>query len=185
MFDVQTFVRARRAFDQGRGPLDAWNRLNVLSVNRLRELAERNGAKSWAMLIAPLDRLGIADEQTTLAHTLRSMGYGHARCRIHWQNHSTVVCSPAVVVPRLSGHQAARIAQRRHQLAVVQVTTEPERLEVVNVATWERVTKDAIDAEVVAGALWELFDAAKVVVEYVPTGWFEGLACSVADRRLR
>lgn len=185
MFDVTTFVRARRAFDQGRGPDDAWGCLHVLSIERLRALAERDGARSWAMLVGPLDTLADADEQATLVHTLRSMGYGHVRCRIYWRNPSTVVCSSAMVVPRLSDHQATRIALRRHQVAVVQVTTEPEQLEAVDVATGRRVGREAIGAEAIAGALGELFDAARVLVEYVPASWLEGVACSLAERRLR
>lgn len=184
MFDVPAFVAARQDFDQGRGPADAWDRLHRISMDRLRELAERDGVKSWAMLIGPLDALASADAQATVVHTLRSMGYRQIPCRIHWQNPSTMVCSPAVVVPRLSDHHAARIAQRRHQLAVVQVTTAPEHVEVVNVASGHRVHLDAIGSAALADALAELFDAVKVLIEYVPIGWFEGLACSIAAQRL-
>jgi len=184
VFDVPTFVAARQAFDQGRGSADAWDGLHRISMDRLRELAERDGAESWAMLVSPLDELASAEAQLQLVHTLRSIGYGHIRCRVHWQNAAAVVASEAVVVPRLPQHQATRLAQRRRQLAVVQITTAPARLDVVNVATGEQLSVDVISAQAIAEALVLTFGATGVAVEYVPTGWFEGLACSIAERRI-
>lgn len=83
MLDVPTFVAARHAFDEGRSSVEAWDWFHRISMDRLRELAERDGAGSWAMLIGPVERLGTAKEQAALMHTLRSMGYGHIRCRVH------------------------------------------------------------------------------------------------------
>lgn len=186
MVDVTTFVAARHEFDGGHGPADAWDRLHRISMDRLRELAERDGAGSWATLIGAVDTLaGDAKEQAMLIHTLRSMGYAHIRCRVYWQNTATVLSSEAVVVPRLSRHQATRIAQRRRQLAVLLVTTAPARVEVVNVATGEQLSVDVVDVHVIAETLAIMFGTFRVAIEYVPTGWFEGLACSVAERRLR
>lgn len=95
-----------------------------------------------------------------------------------------MVASEAVVVPRLPRHQAVRIAQRRRQLAALQITTAPERVEVVNVATGGHLFVEVTSALVIAEALAIMFGATRVAVEYVPTGWFEGLACSIAKRRL-
>lgn len=187
LWSIEAFVRARNAFDEGRGPAAAWARLNEISLNRYQALAERDGSGAWAIIVGPYDVPADvkAERQRDLAHTLRSQGHPFSRCAVHWGvKPDRVMVAAGVVGLQLPGQLAVTVAVRRQQLAVLLVAPSMDRTDIVDVATGEHLSIAGVDAQAITAALAGVFDASRVAIEYVPRGWFEGLAVYVTERRL-
>jgi hypothetical protein len=52
------------------------------------------------------------------------------------------------------------------------------------VATGERVRVAGVEARAITAAVVGMFGVTGVAIEYLPRGWFEGLAVYITERRL-
>lgn len=126
-WSIEEFVRALRDFDNGRGPVEEWTRLNEISMWRVDELAERGGRRTWSILVAPVEPgQDQNDIQRRLYHALRSAQLGALSLPAFWQlSNGRVSVSRALVVYEIEARRAVRLAHRYGQVAAVHVQRVP------------------------------------------------------------
>lgn len=190
VFVIDDFVRARNAFDDGRGPAEAWAQMNGISLWRLDEVAEQAGTRAWSMLFAPVepgpDHDGVPQ---LLRHAVRSAGLGSLSLPAVWRlSTDRVAVSRVLVVFGIDKHRAVRFARRYEQVAVVFAQRVPyEDVFVLNVADEQRIQLPRFEPAAIAGALTRMcgMDAVAVAVAYRPSSFGESQLMSHAERRLR
>ena len=186
-FSIAEFVRVRREFDDGRGPAEAWARLNTLSLWRLDELAERAGSRTWTMLVAPPDpEPSHQDSQRRLLHALRSTQIATSALPTFWRfGQVRISMSYVVVAHQAEVQQALRLAQRYGQTVVVHVQRIPFEHVVVYEGMAERSVKLGVfEPTLIAQCLAQSVGAADLAVVYRCTTTAECLAMALAERRL-
>lgn len=168
-FGIAEFVRVRRDFDDGRGPAEAWARLNEVSMWRLDELAERAGSRRWAMLVAPPDsEPSSQDNQRRLLHALRSTQIAASALPTFWRfGQLRISMSYVVVAHQAELQQAVRLAQRYGQIVVAHVQRIPfEHIAVHDVATERSVEIAPFDPTLIRQRLASSVGAADVAMVY-------------------
>lgn len=186
-FSISAFVRARREVNKGGGPAEAWVRLHEISLWRLDELAERVGSRTWSVLIgSPETGPGHQEAQMRVQHLLGSAQIAGVALPAFWRmRDGRVSISYALVAHEVEEQRALRLAQRLDQIVVVHVQRIPfEQVTVVGAAGGQRVALGQFEPAAIGDMLVRMVGAAAFAVEYTAIGWFEGLACAVAERRL-
>ena len=186
-FSIADLVGARRDFDDGRGPAEAWARLNALSLWRLDELAERAGSRTWAMLVAPPE-LPLSDRASSpLMRALRSAQVAAAVLPAFWRFREIGISNSRVVVAhQLAIPQALRLARRYGQSVVADAQRIPFEQVVIHDLTAERrIEVGVFEPTLIAQHVAQCAGAADVAVVYRCTTIAECLAMALAERRLR
>lgn len=187
LWSVEAFVRARRAFDDGRGSAEAWTRLHEVSLRRLDELAARAGSRTWAMLVAPPDsESSNRDNERRLLHALRSMQVAASALPTFWRfGQVHISMSYVVVAHQAEVQQAVRLVQCYGQIAVVHVQRIPfEHVVVRDLAAERSIEVGVFRPRLIAQHLAQCVGATDVAVVYRSATIAESLAMAVAERRL-
>lgn len=186
-WSIEAFVRARREFDDGRGPPQAWSRLSEISLWRLDELAERAGSRTWAMLVAPpAPARSHHQDEHRLLHALRSTQIAaSALPTFWWFGELRMSISRVVVAHEVDAQRAVRLARRYGQIAVVHMQRIPfEHVFVYDIAVEHSTEVGVFEPRLVAQRLAQSVGAADVAVVYRCTTMAECLAMALAERRL-
>lgn len=188
LWSIEAFVRTRREFDEGRGPAQAWVRLNEISLWRLDQLAERAGSRTWAMIVAPPELApSHHQDERRLLHALRSTQIaGSALPTFWWFGELRTSISRVVVAHEVDTQRAVQLAKRYDQMAVAHVQRIPfERVVVHDVAGERSIEVGVFEPRLIAEHLAQSVEAAEVAVVYRCTTMAECLAMALAGRRLR
>ncbi|MGH3644972.1 MAG: hypothetical protein ACRDUX_38825 [Mycobacterium sp.] len=185
-WSIDAFVRARREFDDGRGPAEAWARLHEFSLWRVDELAERVGSRTWAMLVAPPDLPPSGRQGECLVHALRSAQLAAAVFPTVWRFEPLgISISRVVVAHEVDAQRAVRLAKRYGQIAVVHMQRIPFEHVVVHDMVGERdVELGRFDPGGIAGHLARVAGAKTAAVVYGWTTIAEGMAMALALWRM-
>lgn len=184
-WSIEAFVAARRDFDEGRGPAEAWARLNAVSLWRLDELAEGAGSRTWAMLVAPPGP-SPAVTHASLLHALRSAQVAASSLPAFWRfGDVRIAISRVVVAHQVAIRQAVRLAQRYGYIAAAHVQRIPfERVVVYDVATERSIEVGVFEPMLIAQHLTRSVGATDMAVVCRCATMAECLAMAVAERRL-
>jgi len=186
-FSIAEFVGARREFDDGRGPAEAWARLNDLSLWRLDELAERAGSRAWAVLVSPPDLQQSDRQDERLVQALRSAQIAAAAFPTFWRFDPLRISISRMVVAQEPGFQrAVRMANRYGQVAVVHVQRIPfEHVAVIDVAAERSIKLGVLEPTLIAQCLARSVGGAGAALVYRCATRGECLAMALAERRLQ
>lgn len=187
-FSAYQFVRARRAFDSGNGPAEAWARITEISLWRLDELAEQEGCRTWSMLIAPVDAASHQDGiEQGLQHATRSGGLPTMSLPAFWRlSADRLAASRLLIVFGIEVQRTMRLARRYGQAAVVRAQRIPfEHVVVLDAVGDQRVEMSRYDPAAIADALARVLGADGVALVYRATSVGESQLIAAAEGRFR